>query len=219
MKNKILIFTIILLILFVSPAYAHKPIFEGKDLSFANPAIVPEHTISYAVYGQLQTKQDVDFIKFNAKEKDTFFIQMTIPVIKGNEDFKPYIAIIGKGIEEKSDLPFNIPESYGSIILPPGEREYFYEKFTQTAYYKTQSIRGEIPESTDYYIAVYSYDRGGKYVLTIGEKENFGIKDILTFPYVYLRVKYYFSPLKAFLITAGIVVLIILIVRFIKKRR
>lgn len=155
MSKKILTFTIILLLLFVVPAYAHKPIFEIKDLNFANPSVVPNHIISYAIYGQLQTKQDVDFVKFNAKEKDTFFIQMTIPVIKGNEDFKPYIALIGKGIKEKAVLPFTLPESYGAIVLPPGQREYFYEKFTQTAYYKAQSIRGEIPESGDYYVAIY----------------------------------------------------------------
>ncbi|MCX7884938.1 MAG: hypothetical protein N2448_07930 [Caloramator sp.] len=219
MKKKIVIFTVLFIIIFIAPAYAHKPIFENRDLNFANPAVVPNYQISYAVYGELKTKEDVDFIKFNAKEKDTFYVEMTIPVIKGNEDFKPYIAIIGEGIKEKADLPFKVPESYGVIVLPPGPENYFYEKFTQTAYYRAQSIRGEISKSGEYYVAVYSYDRGGKYALSIGEKEKFGLIDVLTFPYTYLKVKYFFNPLKTVLIIGVVIIIIIVIIKLIKKRR
>ncbi|SKA79553.1 hypothetical protein SAMN05443428_10387 [Caloramator quimbayensis] len=219
MKRKIVIFAALFIIIFSVPAYAHKPIFEGKDLIFSNPAVVPDYQISYAVYGELKTKEDVDFVKFSAKEKDTFYVEMTIPVIKGNEDFKPYIAIIGEGIKEKADLPFKIPQSYGAIVLPPGPQNYFYEKFTQTAYYRAQSIRGEIPKSGDYYVAVYSYDRGGKYALSIGEKEKIGLIDIITFPYIYLKVKYFFNPLKTVLITGIVIIILIVIIKLIKKRR
>jgi hypothetical protein len=219
MIGKVVSFTVLLLLLFVTPAYAHKPIFEGKNSTYGKPIIIPDHTVSYAVYGDLETKEDIDFVKFRASKGETFFIQMTLPITKSNEEFKPYIALIGKGIIQKDQIPFKAPEEYGVIVIPPSPPEYFFEKFTQTSYYLAQSIRGEIVEDGDYYIAVYSPDRGGKYSLAIGEKEEWGFIDFILFPYMYLRVKYFFNPFATILIFFGVILIIAGIIRFILKRR
>ncbi|SEG02757.1 hypothetical protein SAMN05660865_01571 [Caloramator fervidus] len=202
---------IFMFFIFVPKVYAHKPIFETKDTTFENPIVIKDHKISYAVYGKLDRMDDVDYIKFYAKKGEPLFIQMTIPIFKGNEDFSPLFAIIGKGINRKDKLPFDIPKDYGAIVLKPTPKEYFYEKFTQTKYYIRQSIRSEIPEDGEYYVAIFSNGEKGKYTLAIGDKEKFTILDWLKMPFSYVAVKYFFNPLKTTLILILLVGLIYII--------
>ncbi|MCX7904907.1 MAG: hypothetical protein N2486_10420 [Caloramator sp.] len=214
--KKILFMSLLFIVLFTCVVFAHKPIFETRDTTFEKPIVVDEHTISYAIYGSLDRIDDVDFVKFYAKKKEPLFIQMTIPIIKGNEDFSPSFALIGKGIKQKDKLPFDIPEGNGSIVIKPSPKEYFYEKFTQTKYYIRQTIRGEIPEDGEYYVAVFSDGEKGKYALAIGESEKFTVVDWLKMPFIYLAVKYFFNP---FLTVAVIGAIITLIFYLIKRKR
>ncbi|CCJ34141.1 hypothetical protein [Caloramator australicus] len=214
MKRTIFL-SLIFLVLFTSVVFAHKPIFETRDTTFEKPIVVKDHTISYAIYGSLDKIDDVDFVKFEAKNKDPLFVQMTIPIIKGNEDFSPSFAIIGKGIKQRDKLPFDIPEGYGSLVIKPSPKEYFYEKFTQTKYYIRQTIRGEIPEDGEYYVAVFSDGEKGKYSLAIGEKEKFTVVDWLKMPFIYVVVKYFFNPFA----TVAVIGFIIILIFYIVKRR
>ncbi|MDO6355533.1 hypothetical protein Q3V94_10750 [Caloramator sp. CAR-1] len=214
MKRTIFL-SLIFLVLFTSVVFAHKPIFETSDTTFEKPIVVKDHTISYAIYGSLDKIDDVDFVKFEAKKKDPLFVQMTIPIIKGNEDFSPSFAIIGKGIKQRDKLPFDIPEGYGSLVIKPSPKEYFYEKFTQTKYYIRQTIRGEIPEDGEYYVAVFSDGEKGKYSLAIGEKEKFTVVDWLKMPFIYVVVKYFFNPFA----TVAVIGFIIILIFYIVKRR
>jgi hypothetical protein len=219
MKIK-LIFMIVFMIIFSSSiVYAHRPIFEKSNTTFEDPIVVPDHKISYAVYGELKTREDYDFIKFTGRQGETFYVQMTVPIIKSNEGFKPNIAIIGKGILEKDEVPFEVPKELGVVILAPGPSELFYEKFTQTSYYINQSIRGEIPEDGDYYVAIFSKDIGGKYALAIGEDDKFSLIDLVKFPLTYLKVKYFFNPLTTIFISIGVILILSAIIRIIKLRR
>jgi hypothetical protein len=222
MKSKLvkLVFMILFMLIFSNTiAYAHKPIFEKSNTTLDTPIVVPDHKISYAIYGELKTRKDVDFAKFKAVQGDTFFVQISVPIIKSNEDFKPSIAIIGEGILERSEVPFEVPPELGIIVLSPGPSELFYEKFTQTSYYLNQSIRGEIPKSGDYYVAVFSKEIGGKYTLIIGEDDKFSLIDLVKFPLDYLRVKYFFNPLTTIIISIGVILMLSAIVRIIKLRR
>jgi hypothetical protein len=219
MKIKLVFMVLFMLIFTGTTAYAHRPLFEKNNTTFQSPILVPDHKISYAVYGVLNTKEDVDFVKFNAAQGDTFYIQMTTPVIKSNKDFEPSIAIIGKGLLQRDEVPFEVPQDLGVIILPYVSGEIFYEKFTQTSYYLNQSIRGEIPENGDYYIAVFSKELGGKYALTIGEDDKFSLIDFVKFPYTYLKVKYFFNPLTTIIITIGVILIVAAAIRIIKLRR
>lgn len=219
MKIKLVFMVLFMLIFSDNTAYAHKPLFEKNNTTFENPIIVPEHKVSYAVYGLLKTREDVDFVKFSAVQRDTFYVQMTTPVIKSNEDFKPNIAIIGKGLLQRDEVPFEVPQDLGIIVLPYVSGELFYEKFTQTSYYLNQSIRGEIPETGNYYIAVFSKETGGKYALAVGEDDRFSLVDFVKFPYTYLKVKYFFNPLTTIIITIGGILIVAAVIRIIKRRR
>ncbi|TDT47639.1 hypothetical protein [Fonticella tunisiensis] len=219
MKRRVFTSLIIMMLVFTTTAQAHKPMFEGTNSTYERPVVVPDHKISYVVYGELKDERDIDFIKFTAKKGDPLFVETAIPKINGNEDFRPYIAIAGKGIYSKDRVPFNVVNGMGVTVIPPAASRDFYEKFTQTSYYLVQSLRGEITEDGDYYIAVYSVGRGGKYSLAIGEREDFGFSDVIKFPYTYIKVKYFFNPVGTIAIIVGLAVSITGIILIMKRVR
>lgn len=219
MKRRVLGLTLFLVLFMTFTVYAHKPLFEDRNATYDNPIIIRDHRISSVVYGNLTNTSDIDFVKFKAKRGDTFYIEMTIPRLKGNEGFRPYIALVGKGIYQRDKVPFEVQEGYGVMEVKPSQPRSFYEKFTQTSYFILQSLRGEIPEDGDYYIAVYSRESGGKYALAVGEKENFTVWDFIKFPYTWLRVKYFFSPLGTILSVGVFGALLYGLYRFIKWKR
>lgn len=221
MRKKILSSFFIFLVFITTVVSAHKPIFENKDTSINAPIVIDNHQISYAIYAELDGKNDVDFYEFEAKEGQNFYIEMLVPKIKSNKNFEPNFVIISKQIQNKDSVPFDIPQGYG-VINVPYPTDYtneFYEKFTQTTYLKAQSINGIIEKDGKYIIGVYSTTKGGKYTLAIGKKEDFGFKDILTFPYIYFKVKYFFNPVITLLCLATVILVILGFYTLKKKRR
>lgn len=218
MGKRTLVLVVVFMLIATIQAFAHKPIFEKGNSKLEKPSVIPNHKISYAVYGRLKDKSDVDFVKFSAKKGDEFFIQLAIPVMKGNQGFNPHIALIGKNLYRKDEVPFKVPEGYNVVAFPPSRTTPFYQKFTQTSYNMGTTIRGEILEDGDYYVAIYSSDKSGNYSLGVGEEEKFGFIDILKFPYTYLRVKYFFNPAATILVILGIIFLIGSLTSIIKSR-
>ncbi|MBZ4663220.1 MAG: hypothetical protein JG776_922 [Caloramator sp.] len=221
MKRKISLLVLLLMLCTITIVSAHRPIFEKKDTTINSPITIDDHTISYAIYASLDDKNDVDFYEFEAKEGENFYIEMLVPKIKKNVGFEPNFAILSKQFSVKHEVPFTVPNGYGviNVVYPKGYNNEFYEKFTQTNYIKAQSISGIINKSGKYIIAVYSTTKGGKYTLAIGKKENFGIKDIFTFPYIYFKVKYFFSPVFTTLGLTAFVIFIIGLIRIKRSRR
>lgn len=221
MRKKTLLLFMLLFLFMTTLASAHKPIFEKKDTSINVPIVIDDHTISYAIYAKLEDKNDVDFYEFDAKEGENFYIEMLVPKIKSNIGFQPHFAIISQQITQSDSVPFKVPNGYGviNITYPKGYENEFFEKFTQTKYLKAQSISGIINKDGKYIIAVYSTTKGGKYTLAIGKKEDFGIKDIFTFPIVYFKVKYFFSPIFTTLGLAIITLFVVGIIRIKQNRR
>lgn len=221
MKKKIASLLIVMFTIVIIVVSAHKPIFESKDTTINSPIVIDNHQISYAMYGELEGKNDVDFYEFEAKEGQNFYIEMLVPKIKLNKDFEPNFVIISKQIKNKDIVPFDIPEGYGAINVPYPQNytNEFFEKFTQTTYLRAQSISGTIEKDGTYIVGVYSTSKGGKYTLAIGKKEDFGFKDILTFPYIYLKIKYFFNPIITLLCIATVIFVFVGFYTLKKKRR
>ncbi len=182
------------LITVVVTSFSHKPIFEEKNSTFEKPIFIDNHKISYAVYGFLESSQDIDFIYFKAKTGENIFVQMTVPIIRGNECFSPTFALISKTINQRESIPFELSEEYGVIVVPPTtEKKYFLEHFTGTEYYIRQTIEFTVTQDGDFFVAVYGNEKG-KYVLAVGKIESFGILDILSIPLTIYKLNRYFKP-------------------------
>jgi hypothetical protein len=193
MKNKRIIITLIVLFfLTVSIASAHVPYIERTDYSEEKPYFVWKMIEkSKAFYAWLENNdgisQDIDVYKFKINRKTkNIYIELIVPVIEEYyENFVPWFALVGPNLPIPDyNLPFEIPNGYGAIVMenvePGSERETFYEPFGGKSYYYGPILDMDISDSGTYYIYCWDpYNQGGDYVLVIGKGEFFGPIDIV----------------------------------------
>ncbi|MGB8955275.1 MAG: LPXTG cell wall anchor domain-containing protein [Tumebacillaceae bacterium] len=192
-----------------SSVMAHKPIFIERSISGYEQALeIPDATVSYAMYSELQGPQQVDLYKFTLAADTPFYARISVPKRPELRDFAPAFVLFGPGLptsNEPPHYPLALPEGLGrAILLPAGEKDDFYEPFTQTTMVQRQYISRQLPPGT-YYLAVYSpAGQTGKYVLATGEREQFGFADWLLFPLTWLKVRLWYDATQTWLILAGI---------------
>ena len=184
---------IFLLVLLSGKLSAHHPQFIRTDISeLENARTISEPAISRAIYAELAPGK-VHYYRFVILEDQEFFAQMLVPVRPRYKDFRPTLALIGPGLPTE-EVPFALPSDTGAIILPWEDKEVSFEPFPQTRYYMAQEFRRSLPAGT-WNLAVYQPEgKGGKYTLSVGEKEQWKIKDILAFPAMWLRTRWWYSP-------------------------
>lgn len=202
-------------------AYGHIPVFS-KNVTIQNAVTIKDPQVSYAVYGNLKEEGQVDYLKFFVKKGDPIYIELAVPMLKDEENFMPSFALIGKGLPQQNiSAPFTVPSGCGFAIFN-SQKKYntYFETYTQTIYSVRQEIRMKSPATGEFYIAVYSpQGKEGKYLVAIGEKDKFNIIDVMMFPYLWLKVKYWFNPARAVSIVIVLALLITGIIYYIRKKR
>ncbi len=65
----------------ISPAavHAHQPFFEDQDATAKNPWRINDPSISLALYGTLQSADDIDYFTMKVKRGQRIPVQVTIP--------------------------------------------------------------------------------------------------------------------------------------------
>lgn len=220
--------TILLIVLFTlvsginEIAYAHRAVFCSNMGDMENAVLIDDPLVSHAVYGTIDDEKHVDFIKFNAREGDPLYIEVSVPMVEGSKDFKPSFALISKDLpSSKETLPFSVPEGWGYMAFNEsiGGDEYF-EPLTQTYYIRRQRVQLLAPATGEYYISVYSPEnKAGKYSLVIGQMEKFQLMDVISFPYIWFKIKYWFNPVKAVSTLIVLLVAILGIIYYIRRKR
>ena len=164
---------------------AHKLLSNGQNdnSKLTSAMIIPNHTISWAVYQTLDDKDGIyaGFFKFNITQTNSsFYAQIVIPKIDQFVNFTPSIMLLEPKFHEIKDnnsvdvsyhnnsvlngndsgsLPFGIPTNYQIKI----NKDYndslpsssIYEPFTQTSYWERQEINSKLEKLGTYYIVVY----------------------------------------------------------------
>lgn len=161
---------------------------NGNDNSkFTSAMIIPNHTISWAIYQTLDGNEGIDarFYKFNNTQiNSSFYAQIVIPKIDKFVNFTPSLLLLEPKSEEVKDngitniinddksisnnyvndtFPFGIPTNY-QVMINENYNEnlpspIIYEPFTQTSYWERQEINSKLDKIGTYYIVVYnSYD-------------------------------------------------------------
>ncbi len=186
---------IFLLIILSGKLSAHRPLFIKTDnTQLENARAIPDPEISRAIYAELAPGK-AHFYQFVLMEDQEFFAQMLVPARPRYKDFQPTLALIGPGLPvPAAEIPFALPPNTGALILPWEDKEVFFEPFTQTRYYMARELRRSLPAGT-WTLAVYQPEgKGGKYTLAAGEKEQWGVQDILAFPAIWFRTRWWYSP-------------------------
>ena len=237
MKGIINLFFLTSIIIFSSPAFAHKLIpTDGTNIDINSALQIPDPVISWAMYEKLNG--NTLFYKFDAQKQDRLYASIVIPKLDELEKFTPSLAFIAPSftleyIDElrdktpKNNLPFSVPSGYDVFVfeytgmIPSKE---FYEPFGQITYWERQEIDLTIPADATYYLAVYDDNNQlGKLALAVGYIEDFSASDFMTvLPTAWFESRYfvddYLTPVIVFVIIIAIVSgIIFLVYRKIKK--
>jgi hypothetical protein len=202
MKRASLIFAGLLTFVTTTTALAHRPIFvePRSNTTRANAIKIGDPEISWAVYAQLSDAGEVNYYRFEGKRGLRVRIETLVPRLESLRDFGFDVALIGKGFAV-ARVPFALEMDEGAIIASDSghdEARGFDEPFTQTSYWKRQTLRAELPADGTYTIAVYDpRGRTGKYVLSIGEREEWGADDLVSMPSIVARVREFFGQARA----------------------
>lgn len=189
-----LFLSLIFVLLLTSGALAHSPIFLRPGEA---PAAITDAEKSWAIYGRLAPGEKPDVIPVDARQGERLKLQLLVPKRDDLKDYHPVIYLLGPGFLGTWLPPGSpVPPANGESALVPDRSTApaeFYEPFTQTRYWTYEDVTGTFPATGRYRIVVHDPDgKGGRYVVALGEREDFGAADLLKFPGIWLRVRNWF---------------------------
>lgn len=219
------------------PANAHKPLQAKNNNDLENSLEIPSHRISWVIYKELQAG-NINYYKFNANAGKRFYAEMDIPKIDRLVNFTPSIILARKGLNKNmvngQDIAVSEIDTTPSLleqglnvlaieyIVTIPSRE-FYEEFSQNRLWQRQKlVIDSMPASGTYYLMVVSQEQSGKYVLAIGEIEDFGLTDFVTvLPVAWFQKKFFFEDYVTSLIAIALVVAVttMTVIMLAKRRR
>lgn len=197
-------------------AYAHLP--AWGEAGGENQ--IDDMDVSTAFYQEIKDGTQVDTYTFTGEAGQFLHAGINIPAVKGMEDYGVTMALLGPGLPAAGlgELPEAHADAEGALIFPSEVSDDFFEPFTQTRYRGRQTVEMELPASGEYHIMVWNPDADtGKYVIDVGEREAFGLLEILKMPYWWVRVHLFFG--HSTYLALGVVALATLIGLLYRRRR
>jgi hypothetical protein len=195
---------------------------ENQALTLDDP------TLSRVVQGELGS--GVSLFSFTVTKGTDLEINLNVPRLPGLDNFRPALALFGPGLpkppaSELQGLPFNLPPEFGLVLSQDDpsdkqERPHVDEGYTQSGYWEGQRIGRDLPQDGTYYLAVFNPTKQeGKYALFIGDRNEVGVVQIISFPVLWLRLRFWFG--QAWVVVLLVVVIAGLIggIYFWRKRR
>ncbi|WP_440946997.1 hypothetical protein ACSAZL_01540 [Methanosarcina sp. T3] len=173
----------------LTPVFAHVPAFGvgGKSLETATPIENPAK--SRVLYGQL-SGGDLHYYGFEVEKGERIVLGLIVPAGEESRDFTPTMILMGPGLADDGEIPetLELPEGYGAMVFS-GEmpESATYEGFTPAAFYSLSRADLQAPESSTYYVAVSSIERGGNYGVILGYKERFSLLEWLLIPLTQIK--------------------------------
>ena len=194
---------------------AHRPLNTEGPNTRINPIVIDDHKISWAAYNTLDGQNDVDYYQFEVEKGDNIYASIVIPVIERYKNFTPDFALIGPNLEndyaglkkDEINAKLEIQSGEGVIVKRyQGQRtNVFFEPFTQTKYWEKQETTIKAPTKGKYYLAVFSnQNQEGKYVLSIGRREEWGFNDLIRMPKIWWDVRMFTENKKSTYVIMGL---------------
>jgi len=170
-------------LLMPSAAYAHRMIWNvGVHTNAGSAIAIEDPSISQVIYHDVTEAAPQIWLTFDAKAGQSLYMQLGVPVLDRLVDYRPAMALIGPGLPEpEGDLPFEVPSGMGVLVFPSGTPQYFLEEFTGTEDWIMREEEVDLPATGRYYFLGYEPEpENGKLWISLGRKEHFGLRDILT---------------------------------------
>ena len=194
MRNLIVIGFVFVLAVIPLEAAAHRLVPDDGSHTTAETAIFLEDAgLSQVVYHEVTPTSNALWIAFDATAGENLYWQLGLPAIKGLENYRPSVAVLGPGLPA-ADLPFPVPDGLGGIVVNTAGMvpEVFEEHFTGTEDWIITQEDRTLTHSGRYYVVLYHPDgTPGKCWIAIGRREEFGLSDILSYVDVLAFVRQY----------------------------
>ncbi|MAY81006.1 MAG: hypothetical protein CL930_09510 [Deltaproteobacteria bacterium] len=186
MYFKASILSIFPLLLFSTKSMAHKPSYandhSNQELAFE----VEDADISIVLYAEMTCTEETLWLEVETEDREEIWVELGVPQIDRLSDYRPSLAIVGKGFPE-ADLPFDLPSGMGATVIDTSEVTEptdFYEPYTGTSSWILFSGWVDVPvESTVYLVAWNPDEFTGKLWVAIGKVEDFSDVSIDEFTY------------------------------------
>ena len=163
MKKFLLAVLTLVALIPASVAKAHDPIILTPDQATpSNGPLILDGTISFALYGALDSPKDTRGFRVNFKDGDSLYLSILIP------DLAPENQL------DDASLPFlEITDPAGTTTkLSVSEKVSFAEPFTGTNYVRLTVYNSVAITGT--YSVVVTGDSPGRFTVSVGQKEMFG---------------------------------------------
>jgi len=163
MKRLLFITAILLGLLPASIATAHDPIILiSEQQTPADGPLLIDGTVSFALYGSLETTDDTRGFRVNFTEGDPLYISILIP------DLAP------ENMLDDESLPIvNVEDPNGTTVkLATTQKVPFPEPYTGTNYVRLTEFRGTAIGGT--YSITVTGKSAARFTVSVGEKEMFG---------------------------------------------
>jgi NADH dehydrogenase [ubiquinone] 1 alpha subcomplex assembly factor 1 len=174
-------------------AFAHQPtISDGSAVDAAHAIKFKDVQVSRVVYHKVAAKALQLWITFEVDQPQKLRLQLGVPFIERLQEYRPTLVLLGPGLP-KVDLPFENPGGTGGLIFDTrdaGPPRVFHEPFTGTSSWILSEHDVQLPAVGRYYVVAYEPSgKPGKLWVALGQKEAFGVKDILMLPKVIAQVR------------------------------
>lgn len=180
--------------LWAPSAWAHRPIFSSPPAhTSAESALqLPDIDISRAIY-RTAPEAEPFWVIIHDGQGAMLRVQLGVPQIERLERFRPRFILIGPGLPNRDPLPSEIeaPSDVGAAVFhttPVEAPRVFHEEITGTTSWVLFARSFRLPQTGPYQLVVH-VNGPGKYWLSVGEREAFGVADIARVPYWTDRVR------------------------------
>jgi hypothetical protein len=212
-------------------ASAHSPLFPQGNTNIENAALIPDASISYAVYASLGpgpgNYTQTNYYKMEMGAGDRLLLVLLCPVADYQNGFRPEMILMGPGMNRTGDLPPTVQvwPGYGyQVFSSETPTEVSYEGFSPSAFYDLYKFDSNVSVAGTYYIAITNPNPGGiggNYGFAPGYKEEFTIPVIITIPFALFQVYEWEGQALWFIILPWVAVVLLgfLYLLVIKKER
>lgn len=158
-------------------ALAHTPahLLPGTAYEVANPKV------SYALYGEFVTGQEVFVVKLSLDERFAVPVEVFVPHQESLKEHRPVWALVGPGLpapsaEELAALPRALPAGWGAVVdlNTVSPRPAFFEFVLRRFYWSSGPLNVVFPKGDcEFWLFVPGHTRG-KFGLGFGTEEGGG---------------------------------------------
>jgi len=171
-----------LVVLFATPADGHTP---GR-LFAQTPFEVADPTVSYALYGEFKTGDEVFVVWLKPDQRVAVPVEVFVPHQARLKDHRPAWALMGPGlpapsVEERAALPQALPDGWGAVVdldtIEP--RPVFYEFVLRRFYWSSGPMNVVLPAPECVFVVWSPARTTGKFGLGFGVEEGGGYMEAL----------------------------------------